>query len=53
MKKGQDEKSVKGTVRRKIKAFPDMMDLFREGMQAEEDLSCRISFKKEIRDAFF
>lgn len=37
MKKGQDEKSVKGTVRRKIKALPDMMDLFREGMQAEED----------------
>lgn len=35
-KKGQDEKSVKGTVRRKIRAFPEMMDLFREGLQAEE-----------------
>lgn len=36
IKKGQDEKSVKGTVRRKIKALPEMMDLFREGLQAEE-----------------
>ncbi len=35
-KKGQDEKSVKGTVRRKIRALPEMMDLFREGLQAEE-----------------
>ena len=31
-----DGKSVKGTVRRKIKALPDMMGLFREGLQAEE-----------------
>ncbi|MDO4343338.1 MAG: PBECR4 domain-containing protein [Eubacteriales bacterium] len=37
IKKGQNEKSVKGTVRRKIKALPDMMELFREGLQAEED----------------
>lgn len=36
VKKGQDEKSVKGTVRRKIRALPEMMDLFREGLQAEE-----------------
>ena len=36
IKKGQDERSVKGTVRRKIKALPDMMGLFREGLQAEE-----------------
>lgn len=40
LKKGQDEKSVKGTVRRKIKVLPDMMRLFKEGLQAEE------SFKK-------
>lgn len=40
VKKGQDEKSVKGTVRRKIKVLPDMMELFKEGLQAEE------SFKK-------
>lgn len=39
-KKGQDEKSVKGTVRRKIKVLPDMMKLFEDGVQAEE------SFKK-------
>ncbi len=37
MKKGQDEKSVKGTVRRKIKVLSDMMELFEEGLQAEED----------------
>lgn len=36
IKKGQDEKSVKGTVRRKIKALPDMVELFRDGLQAEE-----------------
>ena len=36
VKKGQDEKSVKGTVRRKIKALPNMMSLFRAGVQAEE-----------------
>lgn len=36
VKKGQDEKSVKGTVRRKIRVLPEMMDLFREGLQAEE-----------------
>lgn len=38
IKKGQDEKSVKGTVRRKIKALPGMMNLFKEGVQAEEGL---------------
>lgn len=37
IKKGQDEKSVKGTVRRKMKALPDMMGLFRAGLLAEED----------------
>lgn len=37
IKKGQDEKSVKGTVRRKIKVLPDMMELFRDGLLAEED----------------
>lgn len=40
IKKGQDEKSVKGTVRRKVKVLPDMMKLFRPGLQTEE------SFKK-------
>lgn len=37
IKRGQDEKSVKGTVRRKIKALPDMMGLFKDGLLAEED----------------
>lgn len=37
VKKGQDEKSVKGTVRRKIKVLPNMMKLFEEGTQAEEN----------------
>ena len=36
-KDGQDVKSVKGTVRRKIKALPDMMDLLKNGLMAEED----------------
>lgn len=36
IKYGQDEKSVKGTVRRKIKVLPNMMELFREGLEAEE-----------------
>lgn len=40
IKKEQDEKAVKGTVRRKIKVLPDMMKLFKAGLQAEE------SFKK-------
>lgn len=35
--KGQDEKSVKGTVRRKIKVLPDMMNLFNIGLLAEEN----------------
>lgn len=37
VKKGQDEKSVKGTVRRKIKILLDMMELFKSGLQAEEN----------------
>lgn len=36
VKIGQDEKSVKGTVRRKIKVLPDMMNLFNVGLLAEE-----------------
>lgn len=35
--KGQNKKSVKGTVRRKIKVLPQMMELFKEGLQAEEN----------------
>lgn len=37
IKRGQDEKSVKGTVRRKIKVLPDMMTLFDNALLAEED----------------
>ena len=37
IKKGQEEKSVKGTVRRKMKALPDMMELFKDDLLAEED----------------
>lgn len=37
IKKGQDEKVVKGTVRRKIKVLPDMMELFKTGVQTEEN----------------
>lgn len=40
VKRGQDEKAVKGTVRRKVKVLPDMMRLFSSGLLAEE------SFKK-------
>lgn len=36
VKRGQDEKSVKGTVRRKMSVLPDMMELFRNGTQVEE-----------------
>lgn len=36
IKTGQEEKSVKGTVRRKIKVLPDMMSLFNAGLLAEE-----------------
>ncbi len=36
VKKGQTQKSVKGSVRRKIKALSGMMELFRDGLQAEE-----------------
>lgn len=35
---GQDEKAVKGTMRRKIKVLPNMMALFQDGLQAEENL---------------
>lgn len=37
IKKGQDEKAVKGTVRRKIKVLPDIMQLFKPGLLAEEN----------------
>lgn len=37
VKEGQDEKTVKGTVRRKIKVLPDMMNLFKVGLQTEEN----------------
>ena len=37
IKKGQNEKSVKGTVRRKIQALSNMMKLFEDGLQAEEN----------------
>jgi hypothetical protein len=37
VKKGQNEKAVKGTVRRKIKVLPDIMELFKDGLQAEEN----------------
>lgn len=40
VKRGQDEKAVKGTVRRKIKVLPNIMEFFKVGLQAEE------SFKK-------
>lgn len=37
IKKGQDEKTVKGTVRRKIKVLPNIMELFKPGLQIEEN----------------
>lgn len=60
IKKGQDEKAVKGTVRRKIIVLPDMMKLFKVGLLAEEnfkknkvlcslaasDGSCTLGFSK-------
>lgn len=36
VKTGQNEKAVKGTVRRKIQVLPDMMDIFKAGVQVEE-----------------
>ena len=36
IKVGQNEKAVKGTVRRKIQALPDMMNLFKPNVQIEE-----------------
>lgn len=47
VKKGQDEKSVKGTVRRKIIVLPNMMNLFEEGLQAEENFE-----KNKVRCSF-
>ena len=35
-KSGQDEKMVKGTVRRKIQILPSMMELFKAGVKTEE-----------------
>lgn len=35
-KAGQNEKAVKGTVRRKIQVLPDMMTLMKSGAQVEE-----------------
>lgn len=37
VKRGQSEKSVKGSVRRKIKALPDMMKLFESRLLVEEN----------------
>ncbi|MGD9569040.1 MAG: PBECR4 domain-containing protein [Sedimentibacter sp.] len=36
IKKGQDERSVKGSVRRKILVLPDMMNLFENNIKVEE-----------------
>ncbi len=36
-KNGQSEKEVKGTVRRKIKVLPNMMTMFENAVNAEED----------------
>ena len=63
IKKGQDEKSVKGTVRRKINVLPDMMVLFDKAFMVEEDFqknnvvcsfaaadgSCTLGFSKSIK----
>lgn len=35
-KSGQDEKMVKGTVRRKIQILPNMMEFFKAGVETEE-----------------
>ena len=35
-KSGQDEKMVKGTVRRKIQILPNMMEFFQAGVETEE-----------------
>ena len=58
VKKGQDEKSVKGTVRRKIKVLPDMMNLFRNGLLAEESfvknkIYSRFNLEQEVRNREF
>lgn len=62
MKRGQDEKSVKGTVRRKINVLPDMMVLFDKAPMVEDfqknnvvcsfaaaDGSCTLGFSKSIK----
>ncbi len=36
-KKGQVEKSVKGSVRQKMKELPEMLDMFKHPIMAEED----------------
>lgn len=38
-KKGQSEKSVKGSVRQKIKALPEMLDMFEKELFAEKNFS--------------
>lgn len=61
--RGQDEKAVKGTVRRKIKVLPNIMTLFRNDLQAEEnfkknkvfcsfataDGSCTLGFSESLK----
>lgn len=63
IKKGQDEKSVKGTVRRKISVLPDMMGLFDNAPMVKEEFqknnvvcsfaaadgSCTLGFSKSIK----
>lgn len=63
IKKGQNEKVVKGTVRRKINVLPDMMMLFDKALMVEEDFqknnvvcsfaaadgSCTLGFSKSIK----
>jgi hypothetical protein len=46
-KKGQTEKSVKGSVRRKIQVLPDMMNLFQKNIIVEETFE-----KNKIKCAF-
>lgn len=45
-KKGQNEKEVKGSVRRKINSLPNIMNMFAEGTLVEEDFE-----KNKIRCA--
>lgn len=39
IKVGQNEKAVKGTVRRKIKVLPNMMNIFKSDIQVEENFT--------------